>query len=101
MNEQALKHYRRKASIYTKKMGDRHVIVPLQNDIAHMDKVYVLTDVAAFIWEQLDEQQYISSRQIAEAITAEFDVNKEKASSDLNEFLESAAPFIEKSEKEN
>ena len=66
-------------------LGD-HIVMPTGTNISQFDGAIVLNDVSAFIWEKLSEG--CSREELVEDILSEFDVDRERAETDLDALLE-------------
>jgi hypothetical protein len=79
-------------SVVTRKTGNEVVIVPVVNDIADMNSVYTLNETGAFIWELIDGKRTIQD--LADALTSEYDTDRETANSDINSFIDEMKKFL-------
>lgn len=70
----------------TRKIAGETIVVPIRARAAELDSVYVLNEVGAAIWNQLDAGH--SPAAITAAIAEEFDVSPETARRDVEQFLE-------------
>lgn len=61
------------------------IIVPIRGKLADLQRIFVVDTVAAYIWQQLDGRKRLD--EILEDILAEFDVERERARTDLEEFI--------------
>lgn len=68
-----------------RKVDNEMVLVPLVNEVAEMKVIYTLNEVATFIWETIDTAQSIND--IADAVTENFDVDKQTALTDIFSFF--------------
>ncbi len=68
-------------------VGDEHMVMPTGANVAKFGGAVVLTDVAAFIFDQL--KQPIAKEDLLKLVVAEFEVDEETARSDLDELVES------------
>jgi hypothetical protein len=76
----------RKAGTYvTRKIGEETLVVPIRGTAAELDSVFVLNDVGAVIWDQLDAHH--GPEEIAQAVAADFDVSADVARQDVALFL--------------
>ena len=66
-------------------VGDEHMVMPTGANVAKFGGAVVLTDVAAFIFEQL--KQPIAKEDLLKLVIAEFEVDEETASADLDELV--------------
>ena len=64
------------------------ILVPLVDSVAKMNEVITLNELGAFIYKMLKDP--MSFEEILSNVLQEYDVVKEKATADLNNFLESA-----------
>ena len=74
-----------KEQIVCRKIDDEMVLVPLVGNVADMDTIYTLNEVAAFIWEHIDTHDNKAS--LAQTIVNEYDIQLETAINDINEFF--------------
>ena len=73
------------ASVVSRKIKEEYILVPLSSNIADMDSLYRLNATGAFIWDAIDGHRSISD--IAAELAEEFDVEIEKAESDVMDFV--------------
>ena len=73
-------------SFVTRQIAGETLIVPIAGQVADLDSIYVLNEVASRIWELL--RSPTSADRIAEIVAGEFDVSPERAAEDVAEFLE-------------
>jgi hypothetical protein len=78
--------FRKKEDIVTRRIAGETLLVPVYGDLANMERIFALDPVAAFIWEQLDEEK--SLKDIRDGVLDAFDVNEEQAETDIFEFIE-------------
>jgi hypothetical protein len=79
-------------SIVTRKTGNEYVLVPITNNIADMNSVYTLNETGAFIWEQIDGKR--SVEEIIAMLTVEYDIDKQKAESDVFNFIDDMSKYL-------
>lgn len=79
-------------SIVTRKTGNEYVLVPIANNIADMHSVFTLNETGAFIWEQINGER--SVEEIIDLLTAEYDIDNEKASSDVFAFIDDMYKYL-------
>jgi hypothetical protein len=75
----------KKKNIISKKINNEYILVPLAGNVANMNLLYTLNETAAFLWEKIDGTKNID--QLAEEIVMEFDVEKNDAIIDTNNFI--------------
>lgn len=81
-----VQHNGDKRSFVTRQIAGETLIVPIAGQVADLDSIYVLNEVASRIWELV--RSPISVDRIAEIVASEFDVSKERAAEDVAEFLD-------------
>ena len=77
--------YERNPDFIYRQIVDESILVPVHQDVADMDCIYTLNPVAAFIWEQLEDQATLAELQAA--IIEAYDVDPEAAVTDVLEFV--------------
>ena len=78
--------YRQGDSIVSRRIEDEVILVPIRQNVADLGSIYTLTEVGAYVWEQMDGQR--TTAEILGLIVEEFEVTEEEAQEDLTEFLE-------------
>jgi hypothetical protein len=68
-----------------RKVADEHIVIPTGGNIDKFGGAVVLSEVAAFIFEQL--QQPVSREDLLALVLAEFDVDRATAAADLDALL--------------
>ena len=81
--------FRRSDSVVCRAVGRESILVPIRNNVGNLDFVYTLSPVAARIWALIDGTR--TADEIAEAITAEYEVDRETVLSDLAELVSDLA----------
>ena len=79
--------YQRSSEVVCREVGGESILVPIKNRVGDLESIFVLSPVAARIWSLLDRA--VSADQIIDAICAEFEIDRETASADVNELLAS------------
>ena len=77
--------YKKSPSIISREIKEDIVLVPLCQDVADLESIYILTPMAGWIWKRIDGRNTLS--QILDAVTLEFQTSKEKAGKDLSNFI--------------
>jgi hypothetical protein len=72
-------------SFVTRRIAGETLILPVTGHVANLDSIYVMNDVGTRIWDLLAVPMPIE--QIADTLSAEFDVSVERAGDDVREFL--------------
>ena len=78
--------FRKQEEIVTRQIAGETLLVPVYGDLANMERIFALDPVAEFIWEQLNGEK--SLKDIRDEVLGAFDVKKEKAETDIFEFIE-------------
>ncbi|SMO72747.1 Coenzyme PQQ synthesis protein D (PqqD) [Saccharicrinis carchari] len=68
-----------------KAIGDEKVLVPLTDNVANMNQVYNLNEVAAFIYDTIDGQKNIA--QVHTALINNYQVDQNQALDDITFFI--------------
>ncbi|MDD3876995.1 MAG: PqqD family protein [Bacteroidales bacterium] len=74
-----------KSKVVCRKIDEEMVLVPLVNDVADMNVIYTLNEVAAFIWEQIDGVKSIED--ITKLVLQNFDTDAQTAEKDVSDFI--------------
>jgi hypothetical protein len=74
------------SSIVSRKIADEVILVPVRQNVADLESIFTLNEVAARIWELLDGR--ITLAKIRDLLVEEFEVTPEQAETDLLEFLQ-------------
>ncbi|MCL5037425.1 MAG: PqqD family protein [Chloroflexi bacterium] len=100
--------YKKNSSVVYKQVGDDLILVPVNEEEADLEKVYMIGGVGIRIWELLDGKNKVSK--IIENVIDEYETTDTKAESDAFRFLEDLmkhncivevkAPAVSKKESE-
>ena len=77
--------FKQEDHVVTREIVGETILVPIRGKLADMQRIFTLNDVGAYIWNQLDGR--IGLENICRGIVTEFDVFREQAKNDLNEFI--------------
>ena len=75
----------RNQDVVARRIAGELFLVPVKGKLADMENIFTLTSVAEYIWEQLDGQK--SLYDVRTDVLSRFDVDKEQADSDIQEFI--------------
>jgi hypothetical protein len=75
----------RNSDVISRKIAGELFLVPVKGNIADMENIFALTDVAGYIWDRLDGRK--SLNEILNNVVDRFDVEHEQAESDIREFI--------------
>ena len=78
--------YRQDDSIVSRKIEDEVILVPIRQNVADLESIYTLSEVAAHIWEQIDGRK--TTAEILASTVEEFEVSEEEAQNDLKEVMQ-------------
>jgi hypothetical protein len=84
--------FEKKSQFATRKVGNELVLVPLKNNIATMNEMFTLNEVACFIWESIDgrNNENVILTQVIEA----FDIDLKTAEVDYDAFIENISKIM-------
>ena len=81
--------FKRSEDVVCRAVGLESILVPIRNNVGNLDFVYTLSPVAARIWSLIDGSR--SADDVADAITAEYDVDRDTVLSDFAELVSDLA----------
>jgi len=73
-------------STVAKKMGDEYVLVPVANNIAEMNSVFILNETGVFIWELIDGKRNVE--EIILTVAEKYNIDISIAENDAVAFIE-------------
>ena len=77
--------YGKNKDVVTRKIAGDLFLIPIKGKIADMQRIFTLNPVGEYIWQEMDHQK--SFDEIRKGIINRFDVEEEKADSDMREFI--------------
>jgi len=77
--------FRKLGEIVARDIAGETILVPVRGNLADMQRIFSLSPVAAFLWEQIDGRQDLEV--ILSKVIEDFEVEREDATSDLLEFI--------------
>ncbi|MEN9699765.1 MAG: hypothetical protein RLZZ301_963 [Bacteroidota bacterium] len=90
--DQLLKEISQKKNAFVSKhTGDELLLIPLQNNVADFNQYLVLNEVAAFIWEQLENRS--EAKVIKKALYENFEAPQETINADFDHFIQELHRF--------
>lgn len=75
-----------KKEFIKREIAGESFLVPIGKTICDSNGLYLLTELGTFIWDRLPEAR--DSRDILQAVLAEYEVDENIARADINEFLD-------------
>ena len=76
----------RTPDVATRKILDETLLVPLRGFVAAQMEIFALNEVAAFVWERIEDGA--SERSLVDAVVDQFEVEPEQASADVAGLLD-------------
>lgn len=77
--------YQKDSNIVYRKITSEYILVPIRQQVADLNCIYILNEIGAMIWESIDGKSNIE--QILKGITAIYDVDEGTAKDDLVFFI--------------
>jgi len=68
-----------------RKIADECLLVPIRQNVAEVESIYVINEVGGRIWELIDGKR--SFQDVVDNIVAEFEVHPPEAAADVLQFL--------------
>lgn len=78
--------YHKDPALIFRRIGGESLLVPIFNNAANLDSIYVLNEVGSRIWELIDGEKPV--KEIRDIIVQEFEVTPQEAENDLLGFLQ-------------
>lgn len=69
-----------------REIAGNYIIVPLSGDLVDLNAMININDTGAFIFKSLETDK--SLEEIVSELTSEYDIDKETAKKDINDFLD-------------
>ena len=85
--------YQEKNHFVCRQTGEELLLIPLKDNVADFNQYLTITEVGAFIWENLDEGD--DETTLVAKICAEFEANEGEVLEDLRAFLEKLRTYLE------
>jgi hypothetical protein len=77
--------YDKDSNIVTRRIADETLLIPVRGHLADLQRLFVLEGIGEYVWERLDGKSSVG--EIIDAIVEDFDVTREEADRDLQEFI--------------
>ncbi len=77
--------YKKKGEIVTRKIAGETLLVPIRGQVANMQKVFALNEVAEFIWSRIDGKRSLAT--IRDGILSDFSAEKAQVEADIRELI--------------
>ena len=79
------KIYKKNENVVMRKIAGELFLIPIRGKIADMQRIFALNPAGEYIWQEMDRK--MSLDEIRKGMMARFDVEEEKADSDIREFI--------------
>ena len=73
--------------VVVRRVGDETLLVPVSSGVGDLDSIYMLTEVGTLVWALLSARP-VGVAAIVDAVCEEFDVTREVAAKDVEQFLD-------------
>ncbi len=80
-------NYQQKKGLVMREVCGERVIIGEGTEAINFNKLISLNETAAFLWQEAGRQQQFSAQSLADALCAEYEVEKETALNDTNNIL--------------
>jgi len=77
--------FRKREEIVARDIAGERILVPVRGKLADMQRIFSLSPVAAFLWDQIDGRQDLQT--IFAKVIEDYEVGQEDAAEDLREFI--------------
>ncbi|MCW8310914.1 PqqD family protein [Sphingobacterium sp. InxBP1] len=77
-----------RSDLVLRTIGSDHLIVDPSQDMVDLSTVYTLNSSAAWLWEQLKEEEEFDLARVVELLCEQYDVTPEQAQSDAAVLLQ-------------
>lgn len=74
-----------KADFVLRQVANTWAVLPLHKDVLNFDGMLTLNESGAFLWKLLE--QGADQEALADAMTGEYDVSRQQALEDIDEFI--------------
>jgi hypothetical protein len=81
----AEKAYRKGANIVARKIAGDLFLIPIRGRIADMQRIFALNPAGEYIWQEMENRKGIE--EIRQGMADRFDIEEEKAETDIREFI--------------
>jgi len=88
---EAGKVYNKSKDIVTREIEGEVILVPVVSEAPEMDSIYVLNETSAFIWNLLDGKNSLDN--ILDRMTNTYEVTRERARKDIEDFINTLLSF--------
>ena len=79
------KRFRKREDIVSREIAGETILVPIRGELANLQRVFTLNPVAAHVWQRLDGETRLAA--IRDDVLDTFDVEKDQADADIQEFV--------------
>ena len=79
-----IRAFNRNSKIIAREIAGELFLVPVSGNLADMQRMFSLTSVASYIWQQMDGKHSLG--EIRDALIEQYDIDKNRADEDILEF---------------
>jgi|SRR3989338_5117966 len=77
--------YKKDSNIVYRRIANEYILVPIKQQVADLNCIYILNEIGALIWELIDGKSNIEK--ILKGVTAVYDVDEGTAKDDIIFFI--------------
>lgn len=85
MNNSWNSKYKKADSVVSRSIAGEVILVPIRGNLADMQRIFALNNVANFIWQRLDGEKTLSD--ILYDVLNSFDVEQNQAAKDIQDLI--------------
>ncbi len=78
----------RKEEYRLRKIGNGYLLVPVVKNRIQTEKIRIINETGAFLWEQLKEEK--TENDLLEAVLSEYETDREAALCDIRDFVQAS-----------
>ncbi len=64
------------------------VLVPIKDNICNLENMLILNETSVLLWERIEKENTIEKEKLLEWLINEYEIEKEVAEKDLQEFID-------------
>lgn len=72
-------------NIVSKIIDNDYLLIPIVNETMDMNNIYGISEVGAFIWDNIDGETTI--KDLIKKVVSEYEIEEKIASNDVNDFI--------------
>ncbi len=75
-----------KKQLVKREISGDTILVPIGKTVYESNGLFILNELGAFLWDRLENAA--NAEELCDAVLSEYDVSREEASQDIQEFLD-------------